>query len=111
MEEKDYYEQKFLNMEEKLKVANHRIEDLEVQMKDIQSLISAIAAVDKKVDLLSTTVAHTFKDIDERTKDMKKDITEIKEKPVKNHDKLLWLVVGAIVSGVVGYYISLILVH
>ena len=33
--EENYYEQKFLNIEDKLKVANHRIEDLEVQIKDI----------------------------------------------------------------------------
>lgn len=107
--EENYYEQKFLNIEDKIKTANHRIEDLEVQIKDIQSLISAIAAVDKKVDILSTTVAHTFKTIEEQNHDMKKDITEIKEKPVKNHDKLLWLFVGAIVSAFVAWVSSFFL--
>ena len=107
--EENYYEQKFLNIEDKIKTANHRIEDLEVQIKDIQGLISAIAAVDKKVDILSTTVAHTFKTIEEQNRDMKKDIAEIKEKPVKNHDKLLWLFLGAVVSAFVAWVSSFFL--
>lgn len=107
--EENYYEQKFLNIEDKIKTANHRIEDLEVQIKDIQGLISAIAAVDKKVDILSTTVAHTFKTIEEQNSDMKKDIAEIKEKPVKNHDKLLWLFLGAVVSAFVAWVSSFFL--
>lgn len=98
----DYIEERFDNIDK-------RINGLESEVKDMKELTLAISEVDKKVDILNTEVSFTFKEIKNNTIDMKKDISEIKERPAKNHDKLLWLVIGALVSGVVGYVLTLVL--
>lgn len=95
-------------VDEKIKVANHRIDDLEVGMKETQQLVAAMATIDKKVDILSTEVSHTFVEIKKDNEAMKQDISstsknieEIKAKPLKIIEKIIWLVIGAVVSGAV----------
>ena len=50
---KDVIDEKFKGIDEKFEVSNHRIKDLENEMKDTKDLVNAISAVDKKVDLFA----------------------------------------------------------
>lgn len=97
---------RFNIVDEKVKVANHRIDDLEIGMKETQQLVTAMTAIDKKVDILSTEVSHTFGEIKKDNEAMKQDIAstaanikEINGAPLRIFQKLIWLVIGAAVSG------------
>jgi len=76
--------------EEKIKVINHRIGDLEAEVKDIKDLTIAISTVNNKVDSLS----------DDMT-EVKKDLKEIIKRPVDNWNKFYMAVACAVASGIV----------
>jgi len=105
---RDTIDEKFKATDEKIKVANHRIDDLEVGMKETQQLVAAMATIDKKVDILSAEVSHTFVDIKKDISATAEDIKQIKDKPVKMAEKLAWLVVGSVISGAVSVIVWLI---
>lgn len=80
--------------EEKFKVVNHRISDLENEVKDIKDLTIAISTVNNKVDTLTDTVG-----------EVKAGLKEIASKPGKRWDNAVWLVVAALI----GYAVNFVL--
>lgn len=84
-------------IEEKFKVANHRIDDLETEVKDIKELTIAITKVNEKVEVLADCVG-----------EIKTDIKEMKKVPSENYNKLKMALACAAGSGIVGYVIGAI---
>lgn len=78
---------------EKFEAVDHRIVNLENEVKDIKDLTIAINTVNGKVDTLTDTVG-----------EVKAGLKEIASKPGKLWDNAVWLVV----AGLIGYAINLI---
>lgn len=94
---KEVLDEKFKGVDEKFKVSNHRINDLEEEVKDIKALTNAIGVVNTKVD------------------NLKDDVVEIKEsvksftiQPAKNWNKFKMAIACAIGTGIIGVIIGLI---
>lgn len=94
---KEVIDEKFKLRDEKIGVANHRIDDLETEVKDIKDLTIAITKVNDKVD------------------NVKSDVSEIKEsvksfvaQPQENWKKFKMAIACAIGTGIVGVIIGLI---
>ena len=83
---------------ESAKSAHHRIDDLEVEVKNIRDLTAAMAAVNQKVDNLKS-------DVDE----IKADVKGITSRPGRLWDKLAAAIIGAIGAGVAAAVLALIL--
>ena len=73
-------------------VSEHRIADLEGEVKDIRQLATAMSCIDQKVDGISS-------DMDET----------LNARPGKFWDKIAFTALGAIVTGLVGAVLILIL--
>lgn len=82
---------------EKFKVINHRIEDLEAEVKDIKALTIAINTVNSKVDTLTDNVT-----------EIKDGLKEITKRPAERWEKLIMAVVCAVGTGIVGIILALI---
>ena len=79
-------------------VSEHRIADLEGEVKDIRQLATAMSCIDQKVDGISS-------DMDE----LKADVKTLNARPGKFWDKIAFTALGAIVTGLVGAVLILIL--
>lgn len=77
------------------KSAHHRLDALEDEVKDIRGLTAAMAAVNQKVDGLKDTVG-----------EIKDDLKAITSKPSKWLDKIVELVLAAIVGGAITFAIA-----
>ena len=82
---------------EKFKVANHRIDDLEIEVKDIKELTIAMSRMSDKVDVLAGCMA-----------EVKTELKEIVKRPAENANKFYMAVVCAVGTGVVGVVLGLI---
>ncbi|HHV31898.1 hypothetical protein [Caproiciproducens sp. LBM24188] len=80
------------------RLAYCRLNELELERKEIQSLTAAMAAVNEKVDHLKSDVI-----------EIKKDIKEITLRPMRIWDRLIAAVIGAAATGLVTAVFQLIL--
>ena len=80
------------------KSAHHRIDGVELEVKDIRQLTAAMARVGVKVDGLESDV-----------KEIKCDVKAITAQPGQKWDKLTGAIVVALASGLVAAVLALIL--
>jgi len=91
-------EQQEAVQDEKIEVANHRIDDLEEETKGNRELIIAVKEI-----------ATEMKHIKEAQDDMNERLKSIEEKPSKNWDKIITAIISTVAGGLVGAIIGLIL--
>ena len=89
---------KVATLEQRQTVSEHRIKDLEGEVRDIRTLTAAMARVNEKVDGLCGDV-----------EEIKKDVKDITSRPGKKWDKLVAAAVGAIGSALVASLLALVL--
>lgn len=80
------------------KSAHRRIDNLEVDVKNIQSLTAALARMDAKVD-----------DLDSDVKEIKADVKAITARPASNWEALIRAIILAAASGLVGAALAALL--
>jgi hypothetical protein len=85
-------------IDEKFKVVNHRIDDLETEVKDIKNLTLAVTKVNAKVENIEINV-----------NEIKQDIKNINNKPVELIDKVKIGVISSIATGIIAAVLALIL--
>jgi len=85
-------------IDEKFKVVNHRIDDLETEVKDIKNLTLAVTKVNAKVENIEINV-----------NEIKQDIKNINNKPVELVDKVKIGVISSIATGIIAAVLALIL--
>ena len=91
-------EQQEAVQDEKIEVANHRIDDLEEETKGNRELIIAVKEI-----------ATEMKHIKEDQADMNERLKNIEEKPSKNWDKVITAIISTVVGGLIGAIIGLVL--
>lgn len=74
---------------------NKRISMLEESMKQIYVLNTSVEKIAMSIETLTTEIG-----------EQNKRLKAIEDKPAQNWDKLLWLVGGAVVSGVIAFIIK-----
>lgn len=84
--------------EQSIKSAHHRIDDVEEKQDNLAELVST-------VKVLADREARVEDDVTE----IKTDVKELKEKPIKRYDTVITTILTAICSGLVGYVLSLII--
>ena len=84
--------------EASIKSAHHRIDDVEEKQDNLAELVST-------VKVLADREARVEDDVTE----IKTDVKELKEKPIKRYDTVITTILTAICSGLVGYVLSLII--
>lgn len=83
---------------EKLSGSNrHRLDEVERRQNDLDSIVSAVAC-------LKQEQGHIQEDV----KEIKTDVKELASKPAKRMDKVIEIVVTALVSAVIGFIIAAI---
>lgn len=87
--------ERLTKVEQSEKSAHHRLDEHENKINELSNVYVALTKVDDKVTAVE-------KDVSE----MKFDIKDIKEKPVKNYEKLIWLIVSSIVTAVLGFLLG-----
>lgn len=85
-------------IDEKFKVVNHRIDDLETEVKDIKNLTLAVTKVNAKVENIEINV-----------NEIKQDIKNINNKPVELVDKVKIGIISSIATGIIAAVLALIL--
>lgn len=91
-------------IDEKFKVVNHRVDDLECEVKNMKDLTNAIVAVDKKVDLFAKDTTNKIDNLTSNVTEIKSYVAEKKKKPAEWIEKLVWIVI----AGGIGYLLSFI---
>ena len=76
---------------------NKRIAMLEESMKQIYTLNTSVEKIAMSIETLTTEIG-----------EQNKRLKAIEDKPAQNWDKLLWLVGGAILSGVIAYILKVV---
>lgn len=94
---KEVIDEKFSLRDEKINVANRRIDDLETEVKDIKDLTIAITKVNDKVDNLKTDVG-----------EIKESVKSFVAQPQENWNKFKMAIACAVGTGIVGIIIALI---
>ena len=84
--------------EQSIKSAHHRIDDVEEKQDNLAELVST-------VKVLADREARVEDDVTE----IKTDVKELKEKPIKRYDTVITTILTALCSGMVGYVLSLII--
>lgn len=74
---------------------NKRIAMLEESMKQIYTLNTSVEKIAMSIETLTTEIG-----------EQNKRLKAIEDKPAQNWDKLLWLVGGAVVSGIIAFIIK-----
>lgn len=85
-------------LQQRQSVSEHRISDLEGEVKDIRQLTTAVVQVNNKVDNLKTDVT-----------ELKSDVKSLNARPGKWWDKLASAALGALATGIVAAILALIL--
>ena len=84
--------------EASIKSAHHRIDDVEEKQDNLAELVST-------VKVLADREARVEDDVTE----IKTDVKELKEKPVKRYETVITTIITALCSGLVGYVLSFII--
>lgn len=79
-------------------VSEHRIADLETEVKDIRQLTTAVVQVNDKVDRLKSDM-----------EEVKNDVKEITARPVQWWDKVISAVLGAAAAGLTAAILALVM--
>ncbi|WP_050698653.1 hypothetical protein [Anaeromassilibacillus senegalensis] len=82
---------------ESAKSAHHRLDRLEVEVKDIHDLAAAMAATRQEIT-----------GVQEDIREIKKNVTELTKRPAAWWDKLIAAAIGAVATGIVGAVLALI---
>lgn len=90
--------ERLAKVEQSEKSAHHRLDEHETKINELSNVYVALTKVDDKV-------TNVEKDVVE----MKGDLKEIKEKPVKNWDKVVSTIIGTVAGALVGAVIGLVL--
>ena len=85
-------------LDQRQSVSEHRISDLEGELKDIRQLTTAVVQVNDKVDNLKTDVG-----------EIKDKVEGITARPGKWWDKIVSAALGAAVTGLVAALLTLII--
>lgn len=89
-------------LREQLKVANHRIQDLEGQTKAIFEQNTKIAEMNAALQ----TLVSEIKDIKSDVAENKKNISIINKRPAEEYNAIRSQVIVGIILGFVGYFIG-----
>ena len=95
-------ETRVAKLEEKGKNCELRLQKLE----EIQASISEMSVDMKELSLTQKQMLETMKAEQEIRKEHDKRLNDLELKPAKNWDKLIWLIIGVIVSGVGGWLLG-----
>lgn len=86
--------------EASIKSAHHRIDEVEEKQGNLAELVSTVKVLVDREARVEDDVA-----------EIKTDVKELKEKPIKRYDTVITAILTAICGGVVGYVLSFILQH
>ena len=89
--------EKLIDLERRQKVTDHRLRDLEGEVKDMRQLTTAVVQVNDKVDHLRGTIT-----------EIRADVKAIGQRPAVWWDKLVAAAIGAVATGIVGAAVSLL---
>lgn len=89
--------EKLIDLERRQKVTDHRLRDLEGEVKDMRQLTTAVVQVNDKVDHLRSTIT-----------EIRADVKAIGQRPAVWWDKLVAAAIGAVATGIVGAAVSLL---
>lgn len=84
--------------EASIKSAHHRIDDVEEKQDNLTELVSTVKVLADKEARVEADVV-----------EIKTDVKELKEKPIKRYDTVITAILTAICGGLVGYLINVIL--
>jgi predicted nucleic acid-binding Zn-ribbon protein len=84
--------------ESSIKSAHHRIDDVEKKQDNLADLVSSVKVLADKEARVEADVV-----------EIKTDVKELKEKPIKRYDSVITAILTAICGGLVGYLINVIL--
>lgn len=87
------FEHRLTAVEDRSKSNQHRLDDLEKRQDDLEKLTTT-------VNVLATKEENIENDV----KEIKCDVKEIISKPTKRQDKIIELIIAAIISAVAGYF-------
>lgn len=87
--------ERLVKVEQSEKSAHHRLDEHENKINELSNVYVALTKVNDKVE-------NVEKDVTE----MKSDIKDIKDKPTKNYEKLIWLIVSSVVTTVLGFFLG-----
>lgn len=90
---------------EKIEVANHRIEDIESEVKENRELTIAVKEIATEMKHLREEQAV----MREEQSKMNARLQTIEEKPAKNWDKVITTIIGTVIGAIAGAFIGLIL--
>jgi predicted RNase H-like nuclease (RuvC/YqgF family) len=122
-DEKIEVHERLTKLEGSMKTAYNRLEDVEIEVKDIKSDNKILHEMNKNIAVLATNYEYQGKKIDSIETDLKDlknrpipditelegDVKELKEKPGKRWDTLVTVIITVIASGIVGYFIGKVL--
>lgn len=94
----DVFDQYCKSAEKENDRQNHRISELEETVKKIQDLTVSVHE-------MSVSIAAMTKELTKQGERLEK----IEAKPAQSWDKLVWIIVSAICSGVLGYILATVL--
>ncbi len=89
MNEKEVWE-RLTSVESSVKSAHHRLDSIEKLTQSVSDMV--------------VEVKHMREDLN----NVHDEIDEVKNRPMQFYDKLMWLVIGAVVSGVASVIFSMI---
>ena len=95
-------ETRVAKLEEKGKNCELRLQKLE----EIQASISEMSVDMKELSLTQKQMLESMKAEQDIRKEHDKRLSELELKPAKNWDKLVWLILGVIISGVGGWLLG-----
>lgn len=95
-------ETRVAKLEEKGKNCELRLQKLE----EIQGSINTISIDMKELSLTQKQMLETMKAEQEIRKQHDERLTSLEMKPARNWDKLIWLIVSALVSGLAGWLLG-----
>ncbi len=88
-------------VEESVKSAHHRIDEVQENQKLLMEMNSSIKALAEQSKGQKEDMQEFKKDIKEDINEVKNDVKDLKEKPAKRWDLIMTVIITAIVSGLV----------
>jgi archaellum component FlaC len=97
------------SLEGSMKTAFNRLGNIDSEIKDIRSENKVLSEMNKNIALMALNTENLSKEITtvkEDVKDLRDDVKVLEEKPAKRWDLLVTILITAVASGTVGYFIS-----